>query len=510
MAPDFGSWDVYMFRDAANNFIAGQGFTTFAMERQTSFEPHFYSSYTPGLLWLYIGFARAFGNTPRSGQIFVLIWTYLLDAVFFFVGLRFAVNGWIRMLFFGLLAILFPFAGLAIFPDRPEYVSLLLLTALLFLLSRPIGWKEAVFLAIVSLAAFLVEPLAGIFALFLIVGAWFAGILNRSNEEPPASPISTAKVATSILLFAIGLLLVVAIYTHIDPTSLHRFNQAARLGGPMRSSDYLPGDPSSSLQPNGSTPSEQATRHGRLWDIVASMTGTKQAMLQSVWYIVSILLVIGWMLRSKGPLGSRAALFALGLVCLIMPIVIFPNQSNYRAMALSLMAIALAFDWAGSRAAAPTNQAPALLLLLSFAVCAPGAVINYAIRIENRATYRAALDQASQLRSYLSQHGAIRQGVFLVPASHYYLYKSLLAKITTQSYLSAREDPSLVNGVVNCYAFTGSFSPEILSLPLFVREQPFQRILSKQSDIPFSSPMSKRLVNYTWECDVYVRGSRSD
>lgn len=501
MAPDFASWDVYMFRDAANNFVAGQGFTTFAVERQTSFEPHLYSSYTPGLQWLYICFARVFGTSPRSGQMFVFIWTLLLNAVFFFVTLKFAGSGWLRRLLFVFLALLFPFAGLAIFADRPEVVSLLLLASLLFLLSRPITWKQTFLIAITSFAAFLVEPLAGIFALFFVGGAWLAGMLRGGDEAPTALPFSTAKAATIILLFAIGISLLVAVYNRIDPQSVHRFMEAARLGGPMRTGDYRAGDVDAPAQPL----TGPSVHHGRLWDIWVSLTGNRQAMLQSVWYLVAILLFVAWMLQSKGSLNGRAALLALGMACLIMPIVVFPNQSNYRAMALPLMAIALAFNWAGAGAAVPVYQAPALLLLLTFAVGTPGALSDYAVRIMNRDTYRNAVEQASQLRSYLNQHPALKQGVFIVPASHYYLYKNELGRITPEPYLSSREDPNQVSGVVNCYALSTALKPETLPLPRLVLGQPFHRILAKDSDVPFSLPLSTRIVNYTWDCDVYVR-----
>jgi hypothetical protein len=195
----------------------------------------------------------------------------------------------------------------------------------------------------------------------------------------------------------------------------------------------------------------------------------------------------------------------LGIVCLILPLVLFPLQENYRMMAVPLMALALAFDWAGTRTAAAMKHAPVLLLLLFFAGCAPAVVAGYAVRFENRSTYRAAVAQSMLLRSYLNQRIGTHGGVFIVPDSHYYLYKNVLGEMTTPRYLTAMEDPSLVAGVVNCYAGTLFFGPAVLPLPELVHGQSFHRILSERSDVPFSLPMLRGKVNETWECDVYVR-----
>lgn len=506
LAPEFGMSDVYLFRDAASNCLLGHGFNTFAVERQTSFQSHFYSSYTPGLQWLYIAFAGVFGNTPRAESSFVLVWTYLLDAIFVFIGLRFTDKGWLRLLFFGLLALLFPIGGLIDIGDRPEYVSLLLLAGLLFLLSRPSSWKEAVLAGIISWSAFMVEPIAGVFSLFLIVGAWFAWITRKSDEEPPAAAISTPKLAGSLIVFTIGVSLVTAIYLHIDPESLNRFKEQARLGGLQRTSESRQGDFDWPPRPDGSAAQLPSTRHGKLWDIEGSLFRSgKETMIQSVGYVLCIILFIGMMLRSRGSLSGRIALVSLGAVCLVMPLVLFPLQGSYRRMAVPIMALALAFNWAGTYKVAVTKHAPALFLVLLFATSAPSAIEGYIVRFSNRNTYREAVAEAAQLRSYLSHNRGAERGVFLVPTSHYYLYKNVVGEMTTPHYLSAGEDPTEVRGVVNCYGGSLYFDPGILPLPDLVRGLPFHRILSKQADVPFSWFSLGQGRNVTWECDIYVR-----
>jgi hypothetical protein len=174
-------------------------------------------------------------------------------------------------------------------------------------------------------------------------------------------------------------------------------------------------------------------------------------------------------------------------------------------MTVPLLALALAYNWAGTGTAANMRQAPVLILLLFFAGCAPSVVSSYAIRIENRNSYHAAVQQARSLRAYLESHKGIESGVFIVPDSHYYLYKDIVGAMTTPRYLFQKEDPALVDGVINCYDGTQFFKPSILPLPELVSKLRFRRILSEDLDVPISVPMLIRKSNETWECDVYVR-----
>lgn len=506
MAPGFGSGDVYLFRDAASNYLLGHGFTTFSVERQISFEPHLYSSYTPGLQWLYICFARIFGNTPRAESLFLLTSAYLLDAIFIWIGLRFATGGWVRLLFFGFLALLFPAAGLAIMPDRPEYISLLILSAVLYILSRPFGWTEAVLAGVLALIGFLAEPIAGAFALFFIVGSWIAGLTLRRSKREPSIGRSGIKVAASLVLFGLGLSAIAVAAVRIDPQSVRRFNEQARAGGLQRTSDSRQGDFDWPPAIGGNAPPAQRMHKGRLGDIRASfLSFSKVVVIQSIGYVLCLFLVAGMVFRSRGPLGGRLALAVLGIVCLVMPAILFPLQWNYRMMMVPLVALALAFNWAQTRTAAASDQAPVLLLGLFFIACAPSLIYGYAIRVVNRKSYQTAEAQAAALRSYLSAHDDQHHGIFVVPDTHYYLYKTILGEMTTPRYLSAHENPALVSGVVNCYAGTMFFGPTTLPLPELLLGQPLHLLLSKQTDVPLSLPTARSHLNETWECDVYVR-----
>ena len=505
LSPEFGSGDVYLFRDAAINFLTGHGFRTFAVERQTSFDPQFYSSYTPGLQWLYIAFGSLAGASARAETIFKFLSVAILDAIFFSIGLRLARGRRLRIVFFALLALLFPSAGLAIMPERPEYVSLILLTAILAVLSSRITWGKAVLLASLSVGAFLAEPIAGVYALFFVVGSWFVAATARDETAPRVRSFPTAMMAACVVLFFAALSAVAMNYLRMDPQSLHRFSDQSAQGGFHRTAESRQGDFAWPPLPADAPAPARNPHHGRFWDIVVSTTASKPILLESAGYLLCGLFAAVMISRSTGPSASRFALFALTLACLVMPLVVFPLQANYRFMAVALMAIALAFDWAGIRTISGIEPAPVILLVITFVACVPDALLGYAIRLENRPSYDLALKQAESFRSYLLQHPPAANGVFIVPDSHYHLYKSVLGSMTTPRYLSSREDPSRIAGVVNCYAGTLFYGSTELPIPELAVNQPLHRLVSKDTDVRVTLFPFKQKANQTWQCDVDVR-----
>ena len=365
-------------------------------------------------------------------------------------------------------------------PERPEYVSLILLAAILAVLSSRLTWGKAYCLHRSLWGPFSRNPSPAFYALFFVVGSWFVATFAREETATRVRSFPTAMMATCLFLFFAALSVVATGYLRIDPQSLHRFSDQSAQGGFHRTAESTQGEFAWPPLPPDATPPAKNPHHGRFWDIVVSTTASKPILFESAGYLLCGLFAAVMIFRSTGPTASRFALFSLALACLVMPLIVFPLQANYRFMAVALMAIALAFDWAGIRTISGIEQAPAILLVLTFVACVPDALLGYAIRLENRPSYDLALKQAESVRSYLLQHPSATNGVFIVPDSHYHLYKPLLGNMTTPRYLSSREDPSRIAGVVNCYAGTLFYGSTELPIPELAVNQPLHRLVSKR------------------------------
>ncbi len=515
--PSFGSTDVYLFRDPACNFLAGKGFSTASYEHSHSFEPVLFSIYTPGSLWIFMLFAKFLGCGVTIAKIYPLLWSLPADLAVFAVGLRFIERKSHRWFFLILWAAILPVGTIISASERPEPVSFLVLLLLLLALRRRPTAGTAVVAGLLGGAAALSQPFAGILAFFLIGGWLFHGLFYSANQSRPSKKgIDTTHLKSSpvnafatILLAGAFLALPVAVtaisFYRVDHQSLQRFLWQAKYGSLERSASYS----SSETGPNKGAVAPATAKVGSLQKYKDAVKVHKSlGALHLFTYLSTAIMIGGWLyclLTATDSIIGRCLLFIVGFACFLVPIIVFPLQYNYLVLTCALFPILLGFNWAGVRASLRTSDVIPVLLIGNILCVLPMLTVRVIQLGESRLSYKYSLQQADTLREYLDQH-PLGHKVVLVPPTQYLLYKDAAKDIYNPSYLSDRQDPNDVGGVVNCYESTRNFTPGTLPLPDFVSKQRWKEISAARDPLTVTLLHHKIMSrNWSMECDIYVR-----
>jgi hypothetical protein len=498
-APPIGSTDVYCFRDPAINFLHHQGFRTASYVLSQSFQPVLYSINTPGSSWAYMPFALVFGDGPRSAQLYALALAFLADIALGILILRLFRPGRSRFVFFLLLAAVAPLGVIDSQLDRPENLSFLVLIAIL-LIVRKRSLSRFTLAGLLSGLAFLVEPVAGVWAAGLTAGAI---LFQVGDSTLPARDLIRKLIqqsALALVCFFIPIVLTIAGYYLADHTSISRF---------LHHTDYVlargaAAEPSATHVATPELPGKAAFFKRYLSAIHGTIAMGLGTWIQVGGFIVTIL---AWLVLcvSKGvDRRPRFALVLLGIMLLALPVIVFPQQRNYLILSCCLFPFAVACNWCGSGAFA-NRRAIKIIIVANLLVLCPTIIRTTAHAIESGASYTEAQAQAQVLQSYLKAHH-YDQGVVLVPVAQYYLYKPLLSNLYNPFYLSPLENPADVVAVVNCNTGTLDFKSAGEPLPDFVAGQHYHLISSGQQQLHvtlFHHPIMAR--NWTWSCDVYAK-----
>jgi len=293
-------------------------------------------------------------------------------------------------------------------------------------------------------------------------------------------------------------------FYRVDNQSLQRFLWQAKYGSLERSASYS----SSETGPNSGV-APVAAKVGSLQKYKDAVKAHRSlGALHLFAYLSTGIMVAGWLyclLTGTGSITTRLLLFIAGFAFFIVPILVFPLQSNYLVLTCALFPILLGVNWAGVRSALRTSHVIPVLLIANILCVLPMLVVRVIQLAESRPSYRYALHQADTLRQYLDQH-PLKHKVVLVPPTQYFLYKEAVQDIYNPGYLSNREDPNDVGGVVNCYESTRNFTPGSLPLPDFVSKQKWNEISAARDQLTvtlFHHKIMSR--NWSMECDIYVR-----
>jgi hypothetical protein len=505
LPPSLGGVDVYLFRDAACNFLAGHGFRTASFEHSHSFTPLLYSSYTPGTLWAFAAAAKFLGTGTLIARVYPYLWALVVDFVVLFAGLRFLRVRWQRWAFLIVLGLVFPFGPMGPIGERPEPVSFAVLALLLLALRRPPAVGSAALAGLLGGAAFLCEPFAGVLAVLLIAG-WLivSGYGRAKSGESPRSKLVAfaAQSAMAALMFALPIMITAGAFYLRDPQSLERFWQQATVAGLGRKASYTGGEP------GGAVPASQPARPARLQKYKDAMAFHRELGAVHLVGMVFVAVVgLTWVLlliAAKGPWPGRFALLLAGIACFVLPASAFPLQNTYLTLTRVLFPILLASNWASIRTSLRSHAIIPALLTINVLAAMPQAAVTLVTAFETRASYALALQQASALRKHLELH-PLNGKVILVPPLHYFLYKNIAGNLYNPGYLSYHEDPTQVGAVVNCYAATTNFQPGTLPLPTFVAHQRWERLSTAQDPVTVSL-LGHKLMSRNWgmDCDIYV------
>ncbi|MGA7525578.1 MAG: hypothetical protein WBW84_24235 [Acidobacteriaceae bacterium] len=502
LTPPAGSTDVYCFRDPAINLLLHRGFTTASYVLSRSFRPVLYSTNTPLSGLTYLPFAWIFGAGSTSAQLYYLTLAAIADAACVLLILRIAPRGRIRTVLIFLLALTLPFGLLGSELDRPENLSFLLLLLLLLVLGRQKLSAIAVAGTIAGIA-FLSEPFAGVVGGLLTAGAVFCGALEAAQATTARAHLFLTRSIWLLLWFLIPIAATAGIFFRQDPGSLNRFLHHADF---VVSRGTKGGDPVTSLTGDGTDEHLEVglSRYGnavRFYRMMGPVT-----MLRVGVFALILLAWIGLCFRAKGKGRSRLALFGLGAILLVLPVVAFPVQENYLILDACLIPFTLLLNWCGCTEALRDWRCAAVLALAAdLLVLLPGGAIRLMQGIEGRRSYEQAQAQVRLLHAYLLSHYHYGN-VVLVPASEYYLYKPLIPDIFNPDYLSPDHDPQQVEAVVNCNRGTKYFAPLEQPLPQIAEGSGMVLIAAGVDQVPITL-FHRRVMsrNWTWSCDIYVR-----
>lgn len=485
-APSQGSTDVYCFRDPAINQLHGEGFRTASYVLSESFRPVLYSINTPASAWAYMPFAIVFGDGPRSAQVYYLLLSLLADLAGLWLIVKMMAPGKLRLALIALLAAAAPMGMVAAEFDRPENLSLLAICGILWLLNRYTGRWVLLLAGFSAGVTFLVEPMAGLWAALLIGGKLLLDACFDSSKSDRIKPFLSGSVISG-LAFLLPIAVTAAYFHHVDPSSLQRF---------LHHTDYV--------VDRGAAKAGAAGLFSRYTAALIQLAhGGPGGLLALSGFLASLAAWVWLCLGTRQPARARAALVLLGLVLLVLPVVAFPIQHNYRDVARWLLPFAVALNWAGTRVYL-RRRALVFAVGINLLAVIPLTWVGAVRDVEAKASYHEAAAQARYLAHVLQEKG-VSHGVVIVPAAQYYLYKPLLPNLYNPDYLTAAEDPKDVAAVVNCNTGSHVFSPGAKPLPDLLAGAHWQRIAAGQQQERVTL-LGHRLMsqNWTWACDLYT------
>ena len=502
-APQFGSTDTYLFRDAAYNLLHGSGFATASFEHSHSFHALLYSSYTPLTQWLFLPFAAALHGSTGAPTFYNFVISLIAGIAVLWLLIKRMNPGGRRLFAILLLIITLPAGYLGTEGERPEAITFLLLLILSFCL-RPVNtMARIVACGIIGGLAFLAEPMGGVLAAFLIGGAILLPLLaSRTANYRRAAALS----AVAAIAFLAPVVALVLCFQHQDSRSVARFVHQATVGGLSRAEggpghSYQAGDMASNSDRRDVAKEGSGKYSGALrFFISLGPLGAGQELAA----FLTALVWLALLLALRGSLAEKTSLFSLGLVLFVGVFAVFPLQGNYLILSRCLFPFLLLADWAGCRKALCNEKFIEALTILNLLLLLPGVAIMTLQRAESRGSFLQARQQVIFLSNYLAAHGA-ENGTALVPATQYYLYKAKVSNLFNPGYLSSQHDMRQVVSVVNCDTATKFVKPGEMPLPDGVDASQFQLIAPGGDAVAvtfFGHKLMSR--NWTWTCDLYA------
>lgn len=237
----------------------------------------------------------------------------------------------------------------------------------------------------------------------------------------------------------------------------------------------------------------------------AIFASAEKITLFAAWMLV-VLIWLGSLLFQPSTRNAtdRIALALIGLSVLVLPFALL--QSSYLVLGRCIFPFLLLTDFLGSRDSVRGPTVPCALILLNLLVLLPGTAMSVVQRFETKPTYLAERKQVQTLARYLGTNERSKEGVTLVPVTHYFVYKDSVDNLFNQEYLSPQHDLSKIVAVVNCPVSTSYLDAAKRPLPPLLAKESW-RVLDSLNDPQTVSLFGKRLMqkNWTWGCVVYVR-----
>lgn len=474
-APVISGPDVYIFRDAGWNLATTGSFVSAGLPYMTDLAPRFYSHYTPLVPLLFGGFLKVFPKNAYAGTVFNLL-LGIAAAATVLILVRRQPPSWYRT------AATLVIAAVPVFfvtADRPEALGLVLFVIIIAVASRqkPSPVLEGLLVAL----TFLAYPFAA-----LCAAIWIAALaFSRSSAEPARLGQALLRIGIVGVSAVLPLLAVAFVYYRIDPTSLHRFAQHALVGSHTGLGVVVNA---------GSATGYLGKLHKGVFQL-----HFLTAWICAVSVAAGVMLAVWLLARHRALSRTEKLTAAAGLACMMVSVLVFPNQWNYIAVSGILVPAGLL---TANRKTSPAGTIAIAMLFVFFCAHLPSLACAEVLAFEQRASFHAAEAQPEYLRERL---GAGTK-VVAVSAGGYDLFKPSFDRLVSLEYMAGIEQKAELSGIANCYfAFSGS-GDAIRSLPPWIDTASFQ-LVQRAPEHLWITLFGHRLMRRQWGygCDLYVR-----
>ena len=413
--PALGGTDVYIFKDAGCNLGLGYGFKSAFLPGYSSVNPEVFSSYAPGLPYLFGLFTSIFGCSGHSNLIFNWLLVSLVSVLLVNI-IPDVIKNNIRFmpvaLIFGFSLWKGNFEG-----DRPEVLSLILLIVLCRCVMSSSYFIRKYIAPFILGCIVLVHPYAGmastcLYILCIIMDAKYDQGKIFSNIELYLDIFYSGMIATIPVAIVI-----IFYYYYSDVNSLTRFLNHAS----VYSSSIL--EPASYFS---------RLKHGiNSYGILAIVTFIS-FLVSLVFSIVALI----YIKRLKIVRNKYINIISIALTIIyILPIILYPGQSNYWVW--SMFAIIIFLNCMSRLELNLKNKLHILALSLMIIFLLPSLLkltFDYIGRYQTRESYLASEKQAEQF-FIVNQEYLVGDNDLLIPASHYFILKNKFNKIINPNYI---------------------------------------------------------------------------
>lgn len=417
LPPALASTDVFHFKDAGCRFAEGGGFRTASYATSTDATPRLYSAYTPLYPGVFAAYSAIVGCGSRQNAIFDLVLLSLVSLTFAaFCWVALADHRTLRFIAVAAIAIVAPTGGLAVVPDRPEPLGLLILALQLHAMAAS-GQAPVRRLYFLASLVFLTSPFLGLLAVVL---AYLFNLERQPRVLPRSGEVIVAVASCSILPAVTW-----AAFTAADRDALSRFmHHAAMIRGD--NTDYA----------------------AALLDAWTS-SSIHSLTLMIKWALVTTVLLCATLRRP--PRRQDWVPVAFLYLTLFLPLAAFPRQNNYY-LAASAVAWLSVISWerVWRRPPLVSSRTMVVVTALYCLLAVPQLAVSYVVRAFAASSQRQQAASVAGIADRLARIS--REDWYVIPPSAYFHYRPYTDRVFNLDYMWDGFPTQRVAGVALCPA----------------------------------------------------------
>jgi hypothetical protein len=491
IAPGFGQFDIYYFKDAGINFAEGLGLTTRFSYGNPSFDYRDYSQYPPLYPLLFGLYTRAVGVSALANQVYNSLLAVLVGLVGYWalrpvVGVALRPR-WRRAAELGLAVLLVGVGFEGFSDDRPDGLATAFgLGGVVFAL-RGRGLPSGIGAGMLCALAAFTSPFGGLYA----ASAALAGVLALGYREAQ----SPHRRAVALGVGGAGAVLLLLL--------------ALKLGLPGWFDGFFGVASGANTQNETGGGYFLALLHG---DFATWRQGFAYGSIVPLTLLLKLLAVaaaLGATVLRALPLtgAARRAALSLAPLWMLSPacLVLAPYQSNYALISAAL----LLGTWAALETRMPSGGRWAALAIV--AALTVDVALSAPMEIKERLVRHGAGASLPRARRYLDDHLALLEtpGAFTaVSPTTYILWREAGLHPLITVYSGWRVPANRGRALILALSYPGSGDPLRPQLPDTLPLSEYRPIFAP--DLPQQTLVLGRPVStssQTWESAVYVRAA---